>query len=243
MGSKQRTKPAAGRRPRRPHRRERISRIEVLDGGPLGANVVSASLDEVLAALDRIPADLEYEDVASDLVPVFPRVRPYHERMPEPVSLLVQPGLTVGIGIDVGPAFVSVNPTLLERWGRTADEVLEQALANLDIRMAAVSPSEIHDGAVADIPVRFLQSSMGVASSYVLRPAALGRIFGTHPQLLIAPMRNLLMSMPVTADRELAAWLFTEVATEDPNCLAPMAFLVGENRVAVEPLGVPFGRA
>jgi hypothetical protein len=56
-------------------------------------------------------------------------------------------------------------------------------------------------------------------------------------------MRNLLMAMPVDVDRDYASWLFDEVASEDPNCLAPAAFIVGNGTLAVEPLGDAFGVA
>jgi hypothetical protein len=56
-------------------------------------------------------------------------------------------------------------------------------------------------------------------------------------------MRNLLISLPISADREFAAWLFDEFAAQDPNCLAPTAFVVGEGQLALEPLGASYGAA
>jgi hypothetical protein len=163
--------------------------------------------------------------------------------MPEQVRVVVPPGLSIGFGVDIGPAFLNVSPEMLEGWGRTADEVLRRALQNLEARMAGVSPDDLFDGSIGEVPIRVLQSPTGSASTYVLRPVALGRIFGAHPQLLIAPMRNLLISMPVGADRALAAWIFEEFAAQDPNCLAPAAFLVGDGVLEVESLGDPFGSA
>jgi hypothetical protein len=37
--------------------------------------------------------------------------------------------------------------------------------------------------------------------------------------------------------------LFDEFAAQDPNCLAPTAFVVGEGQLALEPLGASYGAA
>jgi hypothetical protein len=215
----------------------------VFEGPAAGPGVVSASLEEVLAAMEDVPEGLEWAELADQVVPIFQRVRPYPPGMPEQLRIVVPPGLSVGFGVDIGPAFLNVSPEMLEGWGRTADEVLSRALQNLEARMAAVSPDDLIDGSIGEVPVRALQSPTGSASTYVLRPVALGRIFGAHLQLLIAPMRNLLISMPAGADRAMAAWIFEEFAAQDPNCLAPAAFLVGDGVLAVEPLGDAFGSA
>ena len=244
MGNKRRTKDrkrTASRRTSRGGRR--WSSIEVHAGPVTGPNVVSPGLDEVLAAMEGVSSDLDWPTVEDKVVPVFQRVRPYHPSMPEPVRMVVPPGLSISFGIDIGPAFLGIHAELVERWEITQEDLLATALDNLDRRMAAVPPDEVVDAAIDGLPVRALQSSTGSASTYVLRPASLGRIFGTHPQLLIAPMRNLLLSMPLEADRELVSWLFDEFAAEDPNCLAPAAFVLRDRRLELEPLGDPFGKA
>ena len=243
MGTKHRT--GHDRRSSR-HKRNRAPRgwtTQVFEGPPAGPGAVSASLEEVLAAMDDVPEGLEWSALADQVVPIFQRVRPYPPGMPEQVRVVVPPGLSIGFGVDIGPAFLNVSPEMLEGWGRTADQVLRRALQNLESRMDGVSPDDLFDGSIGEVPIRALQSPTGSASTYVLRPVALGRIFGAHPQLLIAPMRNLLISMPVGADRAMAAWIFEEFAAQDPNCLAPAAFLVGDGVLEVESLGDPFGSA
>lgn len=215
----------------------------MFEGPPAGPGVVSGSLEEVLAAMSDVPEGLEWSELADQIVPIFQRVRPYPPGMPEQVRVVVPPGLSIGFGVDIGPAFLNVSPEMLEGWGRTADQVLRRALQNLESRMEGVSPDDLFDGSIGEVPIRALQSPTGSASTYVLRPVALGSIFGAHPQLLIAPMRNLLISMPVGADRAMAAWIFEEFAAHDPNCLAPAAFVVGDGVLEVEPLGDPFGSA
>jgi hypothetical protein len=213
------------------------------EGPPTGPDVVTASFEEVVAALETVPQELAWEQIAPEVVPLFQRVRPYHPEMPEQLRVVVPPGLTVSFGVDIGPAFITVSPEMAEDWGVPPERILERALANLEARMAGVRPRDVFDGRIGDVPVRMLQSATGSASTYVLVPAALGRILGAHRQLVLAPMRNLLLSLPASADRDFAAWLFDEIAAQDPNCLAPAAFVIGDGQLAVEPLGESYGAA
>jgi hypothetical protein len=232
------------RKEKRQRRRvEQRWRARFYEGPPTGPDVVTPSLEEVVAALETVPQELTWEEIAREVVPLFQRVRPYHPEMPEQLRVVVPPGLTVGFGVDIGPAFITVSPGMAEKWGVPADRILERALANLETRMAGVRQRDVYDGSIGDVPVRMLQSPTGSASTYVLVPAALGRILGAHRQLVLAPMRNLLLSLPVSADRDFAAWLFDEIASQDPNCLAPAAFVIGDGRLAVEPLGESYGAA
>ena len=222
---------------------ERRWTAQVFEGPPTGPDVVTPSVEEVLAALETMPQELTWEQIGAEVVPLFQRVRPYHASMPEQLRVVVPPGLTVGFGVDIGPAFITVSPEMAQEWGVPADEILHRALANLEARMAGVRACDVHDGSIGDVPVRILQSPTGSASTYVLVPEALGRILGRHRQLVLAPMRNLLMSLPITADRDFAAWLFDEIAAQDPNCLAPAAFVIGDGQLALEPLGESYGAA
>ena len=217
--------------------------MEVFEGPPIGPELVTASLDEVLEAMEAIPADLDWPTLADRIVPAFQRVRPYPPGHPEPLRILVPPGLSVGFAIDIGPAFLNVDTEMIERWSLTPAELLARAMDNLDRRMGGISPDDVVAASIDGQPIRVLQSSTGSASTYVLLPMSLGRIFGSEPHLVIAPMRNLLISLPIDADRELAAWLFDEFAARDPNCLAPAAFVIHESGLAAEPLGDVFGRA
>ena len=69
-----------------------------------------------------------------------------------------------------------------------------------------------------------LQSGAGCASALVLVPDELERIFGAAPQALIAPMRDILISVPPDTDTAWLAWLNDEFAEMDPNGLALDAF-------------------
>ena len=63
------------------------------------------------------------------------------------------------------------------------------------------------------------------------------RVFGPEPQCLIAPMRDLLVSMPPDTDRAFVAWLNDEFSEMDPNGLALDAFLLDGGDLRYEALG------
>ena len=89
------------------------------------------------------------------------------------------------------------------------------------------------------VPVRILQSGLGCASALVLVPDELRRILGLEPQLLIAPMRDLVISMPPDTDRAFAAWINDEFAEMDPNGLALDAFALADGELRYEALRSP----
>jgi hypothetical protein len=217
--------------------------VEVFEGPPLGPNVVSASVDEVMAAINALPSDLNWDDVADRLVPVFPRLRPPPPGAPDALRVVVPPGISLGFGIDAGPAFIAVDQLMVRRWGIEPELVLDRALANVDQLIAKTQPREVVRLVIENTPVAALQSSSGSASTYVLRPVALGRLLGDGDRLVMAPMRNLLLSMPSEVDRGFAVALFEDIALQDPNCLPPMAFLLRNGDVKLEPLGDPYGQA
>lgn len=239
MGRNQRER----KRKRERQRQDSGWTVELFEGPPTGPDVVTPNFEEVMAALETVPEELTWERIAPEVVPLFQRVRPYHPSMPQQMRVVVPPGLTVGFGVDIGPAFITVSPEMAEGWGVEPDQILSCALANLERRMRGVRPRDVYDGTIGDMPVRMLQSPTGSASTYVLVPESLARILGRHRQLVLAPMRNLLISLPISADREFAAWLFDEIAVQDPNCLAPAAFVIHDGQLALEALGESYGAA
>ena len=94
---------------------------------------------------------------------------------------------------------------------------------------------------MGEAPARWLQSGRSIGSVLVLAPDQLARIFGPGPAFFITPMRDLIIGLPSDVDRELAAWLWLEVASLDPNCPGPAGYRFDGSRIAIEVLehGVP----
>ena len=96
------------------------------------------------------------------------------------------------------------------------------------------------------MPVDYLQTEQSIGSVLVLAPGELRRLFGPGPRLFITPMRDLLIGLPSEGSRDLALWLYLEIAAGDPNCLGPTAYRFDGNRVTPESLDwpdVPFDNA
>jgi hypothetical protein len=202
-----------------------------------------ATLDEVRTALEALPPDLDWPSVRDRVIPMFERSRPYPSGHPEPLRAIVPPGVSIGFAIDIGPAFANVSREMLEAWKVAPAELTACALANVRQRAAGMTMGQVFRGSVGGGMLASLQSGTGSASTFVLVPDVLGRLLGSAPRLLLAPMRDLLVSLPINVERGFAAWLFDEFAALDPNCLAPAAFHFRDGSIAVEPLGPAFGVA
>jgi hypothetical protein len=208
----------------------------------VGPGVVQASFEDIAAALRALDPDLPWADAAEALLPVFPRRRPLPGEAPPPIWLERPPGVQVGVAVDVGPAFLFVSEELLDRWGVAADDALDRAVVNVRERCRRRRMDPVFRGTVGDVPTMWFQSGESIGSALLLMPDEIARRLGSHPQFVMAPMRDLLVSVPIDAGITFATWLREAIAEDDPNCLElPVFSLVdGELRIAAPP-GVPGG--
>ncbi len=202
----------------------------------LGNGIETASPDAVLRAMGSLPPDLDWRSMAPNVIPVLPRRRPLPFETGEPFRVTLPPGIPTGFGVDIGPAFLMVANSLLSTWSIDAADIVATGLDNLRRRMRPVRARDLHRDSFAGVPVRILQSGLGCASALVLVPDELERIFGRERHCLIAPMRDLLISLPADTDRELVGWLNEEFAMMDPNGLALDAFVVEDGALRYEAL-------
>ncbi len=202
----------------------------------LGNGMVQATPDAVLRAMGGLPPDLDWASMSEAIIPILPRRRPLPPLAGEPFRVTLPPGIPTGFGIDIGPAFLVVGESLLATWPVGPADLVATALDNLRSRMRPVRPRDLVRQAIDGVPVRVLQSGAGCASGLVLVEDELRRIFGAEPQCLIAPMRDILISMPVDADRSFVAWINDEFAEMDPNGLALDAFVLDDGGLRYETL-------
>lgn len=196
--------------------------------------VVSASLEEVTAAFRAMDPDLHWADLQGQLLPIFRRRRPMPYGSDPALYLERPPGVQVGIGVDIGPAFMHVGTGLLQSWEVSADEAMARAVENVRERAAARRLDPVVAAEFAGVPVRWFQSGESIGSALLLVPDQLTSRMGPEPQLVIAPMRDLLVSMPLDAGLEFATFLRECIAGEDANCLdLPVFSLIdGQLRIA-----------
>ncbi len=211
------------REKRRERRRHRAGKDYATDD--LGNGVLVATAEEVMRAMGSLPRDLEWTELAPSVIPVLPRRRAFPAIAGEPFRVTLPPGIPTGFGIDIGPAFLVVGEQMLAGWDVGPADLVARALGNLRDRLRPVRPRDVFAQPLEGVPIRVLQTGVGCASAMVLLPDELRRVFGDGPQCLVAPMRDLLISMPPDVDRRFAAWLTDEFASMDPNGLALDAFV------------------
>ena len=221
-------------------KRARALRIEQVAFGPeVGPGVVTATLEELDRALRSQPSDLGWDEVSGDVIPVMPRIRPYPPGFPEPLRVVVEPGVAIGFAIDIGPAFMNISADLIRSWGVPVSDVHARSLVNLSDRAGRIKADAIVDGSLDGTPTRWLQTGHSIGSVMVLVPDTLRQVFGSEPAFFITPMRDLIIGLPPDIDRQLAAWLWLEIAAEDPNCLGPVGYAFNGRFVVTESLDVP----
>ena len=179
-----------------------------------------------------------WEDVACDILPVFERARPSSYPVDPPALTVLPPGVTVGFGVDAGPAFMRVSTTHL---GALAGRPRRARRAGA--RQPATgapgpptSATSLRDADRRRARSVVFQSRDGWASTTVLLPDAIDRLFGPRPALFVAPSRDLLIGLPVDVDPEFATWLTEEFEAADPNALRLEAFEWRDGTVRCRPL-------
>ncbi len=210
---------------------------------PINEHVSQAAPEEVLRAMSRLPKDLDWEVMAPNVVPVLPRRRPMPPDIGNALTVLLPPGIPTGFGIDIGPAVMHIGHDLLASWGIEPGDVATQALENLGRKTASARPRDLFTERIGETPVRTLQSGWGWASTLVLLPDELVRIFGPADQVLVAPVRDLLMSAPADTDPGFLAWLRDEFGSLDPNALAVEAFALRRGQLSYVALERDLARA
>ena len=95
---------------------------------------------------------------------------------------------------------------------------------------------DVRLGQIDGIPIDLFESGDGWASTAVLLPHAMARLFGPGPNMFIAPWRDLLIRLPAEVDLSFATWLTEELEAEDPNALRLEAFEWRDGEVRCRPL-------
>jgi hypothetical protein len=192
--------------------------------------------------MNGIDPDRPWMEAQADVLPMLPRVRPYPFAI-EPVRVMLPPGILVGFGVDIGPALTMVDRSQLERWGVGVETVAERAVANVRDTAARCDARLVIRESIDDVPVWALQTGAGIGASMLLAPETLERFFGPGPLLLLAPMRDLLIGLPASVDREFAAWLVEEWEAMDPNHLHLGGWLFESGAVRPLPIDDAFATA
>ncbi len=202
-----------------------------------GNGIIGPSREQVRSAVDALPPDLSWDELADGLRPVFIRRRPLPPGVERPLTTRRPPGVDVALGVDIGPAFMYVGRGMVDSWSVTFDEAFERAMDNLRASVAAERYVEMEYETLDGVPFWWYQSMGGLASGLLLLEQDLAVRYGPEPRLLIAPMRNLLLAAPFDADRSLVGWLRDEISQDDPNGLDLPIFALIDGRLSIDTRG------
>jgi hypothetical protein len=200
--------------------------------------VTIATVDEVISAIEAVDLAAPWPQVAPDVRLALPRRRPLPVDPHELPKRELGPGIRCALGLDIGPAMLFVVHEQLAGWGVSMDAAFERALDNVRDRVAARRHHALVHERIADVPTLAFQSREGWASSLLLLPDQLSRVLGERSGLILAPMRDLIVRLPLDVEREFAHWLLEEFAAVDMNALdlPPFALVDG---VLTRAVGVP----
>ena len=191
----------------------------------------------LLGLLGRIDGPgFDWDEVEDDVMPIFERARPFSFEVDPPAQVIVPPGVTIGFGVDLGLAFARVSVVHLGAWPVDLAGLTERALRNLRKRARHATDYDLVEEPVGGVPAVAFQSRDGWASTTVLVPEAIERLFGDGPALFIAPSRDLLVRLPPDVDLGFATWLTEEFEASDPNALRLEAFEWRDGTMRCRPL-------
>jgi hypothetical protein len=178
-----------------------------------------ADVHEVMAAIEALDLDAPWRDVAPRLRIALPRRRPLPPGTDDLPSRIYAPGIRATLGLDIGPAMLFVNEEQVARWGVSVDTAFRRALDNVRQRVRRRKHFGLIHEPICDTPTVAFQSREGWASSLLLLPKELVRVFGQRDGIVLAPMRDLLLLLPLHADPGLALFILEEFADADMNAL------------------------
>ena len=200
--------------------------------------VSTAPVDEVVNAIESVDLKATWSEVAPNLRIALPRRRPLPPGTDDLPTREFAAGIRAVLGLDIGPAMLFVADEQLAGWGVSAERAFEQALANVRARVAARNQFALIHERIADVPTLAFQSREGWASTLLLLPDELTRVLGDRNGLVLAPMRDLIVCLPLDAEREFARYLLDEFAAVDMNALDLPLFALVDGHLS-RAVGVP----
>lgn len=181
-------------------------------------------------AVKQMPRPVPWDWAAPRLIPVVagPVMDPPGESLVRVQSNL---GPMVEIGLDLGAAMTYVDARVAERWECSPDQLMARALKNLHDRAARIANDRVQTGVFSGRAVRVLRERPRWASSLLLIPDELFRLFGAHDQVIAAPTADCLLSFPLETPPLTIADIVVdfERGSRRPLWLDP--FLVSEGRL------------
>jgi len=185
-----------------------------------------------MAAIEAVDLGAPWEEVAPRLRLALPRRRPLPPGTEDLPTHGYAPGIEATLGRDIGPAMLFVTHAQLLTWGVTADHAFSRALSNVKVRVRLRQQFALLHERICGVPTVAFQSREGWASSLLLLPQELSRVLGERNGLVLAPMRDLILLMPLDAEPEIAHLILEEFVEADMNALDLPLFALVDGRLS-----------
>jgi hypothetical protein len=194
--------------------------------------VAVADVAEVMAAIEAVDLDAPWQEAAPGLRLALPRRRPLPSGTDDLPSRIYPPGIPAVLALDIGPALLFVGREQIANWGVSSDRAFERALANVRGRVSRRRLFALVHEWICGTPTIAFCSREGWAATLLLLPGELCRVLGGRDGLILAPMRDLVIRLPLDAEPELAQLVLEEFAAADINALDLPPFALVDGRLS-----------
>lgn len=177
-------------------------------------------------AIRRMPKPVRWEWAKLRVVPLLagPMIDPEGERL---VRTVMDPGVTVIFGINLGAAFPLIDEAVAARWECSREQISEVATSNLEHWAAKLELGSVRTATMSGHQIRLIQDRPRWASSLVLVPEELRRLFGDYDQVFATPCQDTLLSFQPDIPSRVAGDIIVDFEASsthplvlDPFCLA-----------------------
>lgn len=201
---------------------------------PLDPRVRLPGRKELRRAIEAVPERMDWDWARDRLVPVFER--PGFEPIPSDPRLLtvVPPAVTIGFGIDLGPALAKVSERLCDQWECSLEQIQAVAFENLRRPTGTLDGKAVERANFGGHLIRVMRLPDGCSSSILLVQDELMRIFGDQDQVFTAPARSLLLSFPMTTPARVVGEITVDLEEMDPHPLLMDPFVLQEGTLVWE---------
>lgn len=153
---------------------------------------------------------------------------------PDPlVTVVGGPGCAVIFGIEVAGTFIHVDRSVAERWECSDDLLLRTGIENLDARAVRLGTGAITHGTLAGRIVRIIENPW--ASSLVLVPDHLVRLFGSDDQIIGTPRREMVAAFHADTPTHVVAHIVVDLEAKAAYPLLLDPFFLEAGRLVWQP--------
>jgi len=176
-------------------------------------------------AIRRMPKPVPWDWARHWLVPLLagPMIDLEGESL---VRSVMDPGVAVVFGIDLGPGLALVAEAVARRWECTSEQVQDAATANLKRWAGQLEPMTVRSATMSGHRLRIIDGRPAWASSILLVESELRRLFGDSDQVLAAPRRDTLLSFSPETPGRITSEIVVDFEVDAPYPLMLDPFLL-----------------